>query len=200
MNNETGSGTMNDETLLSRIERATSPAMETPLEAVVARGRQIRRRRRATHVALGSTAAVILAAGIVVGPTLGHTPGASTAWAVDRTGPDTVNVTIKTLQDPSGLQSALHAAGVSATVTYGAGHCDYAPTSAPFTGKPFTQQAAGPGALDVVDIHPAALPAGTSLAIWIDTSGAKLGGRPTLTIQVVDEANPVCITPGPKHS
>jgi hypothetical protein len=95
---------MNDETLLARIERATSPGMATPLEAVVARGRQIRRRRW-THVALASTAAVLLAVGIVVGPT----SGASTAWAVDRTWPDMVTVTIKSLEDPSGLQSALHA-------------------------------------------------------------------------------------------
>ena len=190
---------MNDATLLARIERATSPTMTTPVEAIVARGRQLRR-RRATRLTVASTATVLLAIGVVVVPTLSHTPGSSTAWAVDRTGTDTVNVTIKALQDPIGLQSALRTAGVPATVTYAATQCDYAPTSAPFTRKPFTQQATANGALAVVDIDPTALPAGTSLAISINPTATKAGGQPTLTIQVIDGTSPVCITPGPKHS
>lgn len=99
--------------------------------------------------------------------------------------------------DPHGLQQALRADGLNATVWYGTQPCTYTPAGLRDGVKAFTQRS-DPAALDVVDIHPAALLPGTSLFISVDTQPAKLAGQPTVMIQVVQGSNPQCISPGPK--
>jgi hypothetical protein len=93
--------------------------MTTPVEAVVARGRAVRRHRRLRRA---TSAAAAVAAGAVL-VTLAVTGGRPApvqlaAWTVITEPNGTVAVSIRDLRDPAGLQRALQAHGVPAIVRF----------------------------------------------------------------------------------
>jgi hypothetical protein len=110
---------MNDDELLAQIRqhRATIP-MTVPVEKIIRRGRTLRARRRVPVVAI--LAAVALAA-TVLQPS-GHRTGTGIQladWAVVKQSDGTVDLSIRELRNPNGLQRALRDDGVPASIIFG---------------------------------------------------------------------------------
>jgi hypothetical protein len=108
---------MNDDELLARIreQRATIP-MTVPLEKIIRRGRTVRARRRIPAVAILAAAA----AAIVLQPS-GHPAGTGIQladWTVAKQTDGTVDVSIRELHNPNGLQRALRDDGVRASIIF----------------------------------------------------------------------------------
>jgi len=109
---------MNDDELLARIreQRATIP-MTVPLEKIIRRGRTVRARRRIPAVAILAAAAI---AAIVLQPS-GHPAGTGiqlAGWTVAKQTDGTVDVSIRELHNPNGLQRALRDDGVRASIIF----------------------------------------------------------------------------------
>jgi hypothetical protein len=159
--------------------------MNTPPDAIVRNGRARRRWHRLT----GLTGAVAVMAGTALAVTAlassghpasqyGH-PGTAqlAAWTVAEQGNGDIKVTIRQLSDPSGLQSALRADGVPASVT-SLGQRDpscrlYPMTQALFKRIYQAQNAAGSGNT-ILTIHLSALPSGAGVQIGAAT-GQQVG-------------------------
>lgn len=115
---------MNDDELLMQLrDQRARVSMTVPVEQVIRRGRALRVRRRVSRLTVVSVAA--LAAVVVLLP-LGHSSGHRsglrlTAWTVVRRPNGVVDVTIRQLRDPAGLQRTLRADGVPASVIFGSG-------------------------------------------------------------------------------
>ncbi len=114
---------MNDDELFEQLsaQRKGIP-MTVPVERVIRRGRAIRARRRMTGLA--TVAAAICAAAVVV--PLSHSPDHTptlqlAAWTVSKQADGTVDVTIRELRDPTGLQQTLRVDGIPASVIFGDG-------------------------------------------------------------------------------
>jgi len=117
---------MNDNDMITRDLIATvrepfaGVRMGAPVDAVVTRGQAIRRRRRVQAIT-GAAAAVAAAAVLAAVAALpsGRLAAVNlTAWTVITEPTGTVAVTIRDLRDPAGLQRALRAHGVPATVRF----------------------------------------------------------------------------------
>jgi hypothetical protein len=167
---------MNDNELITAVRDSfTDVHSATPVERIVGRGRALRTRRRVPRVAaaLGAAAAAVVA--VTVAVPASHPVGGSSAqlaaWTVARQDNGSIQVTIRELRDPAGLQATLRADRVPASVTFG-GQPNPACQGYPFDGSPsqrlqlmngvVTAPAAG---RDVMVIHPAALPSGAGLQI-----------------------------------
>jgi hypothetical protein len=136
-----------------------------------------RHRRRTRHkltalaTGIGTVAAGAAIAMTALIPASGH-PGAQlTAWTVVKQADGNVHVTIRELNDPSGLQATLRADGVPASVTF-SGHKNRSCRNG--TGGANIMQVfgirhvvtAGPPPRDyVMVIHPSDLPAGIGVQI-----------------------------------
>jgi hypothetical protein len=94
----------------------------TPVEQIVRRGRAVRARRRIPRLAGALAVAVAAAAAtalIPAGDRARHQPGQQlAAWTVTRQADGSIQVAIRELRDPSGLQSKLRAEGVPASVLF----------------------------------------------------------------------------------
>jgi hypothetical protein len=165
--------------------------MDTPPDAIVRTGRA----RRWNHRLTGLTGAMAVIAGTALtvaalAPS-GHPASQSghpashprtaplAAWTVAKQVNGDIEVTVRQLNDPSGLQSTLRADGVPANVT-SLGQQDpscrpYPMTQALFTSVYQGQKAAGSGAT-VLTIHPSALPSGAGVQIGAAT-GQQVGDR-----------------------
>jgi hypothetical protein len=114
---------MNDNDLITAVrEPFAKILMATPVEAVVTRGRAVRRRRRRLQGVAGAAAAVTAG---VVSILLAVFPGGQAAapvtlaaWTVVTEPNGTVAISIHDLRDPLGLQRALRAHGVAAIVRF----------------------------------------------------------------------------------
>lgn len=162
---------MNDNDVISEARMALDEVrMTTPVETVVARGRALRRRHRRLQ-ALG---AAIAAVGVVLGGTgiwrsSSHPQAALAAWTVSKRSDGLVEVTIRQLNDPQGLQQILRSKGVPAIVRFNGQ--DPPPCLEDWTGTPadyarifpFT---AHPASGVAFGISPSAVPAGAGL--WIE--------------------------------
>lgn len=130
-----------DEHVLSAVSDSLSqlPVAPSPRpEAIMAKGRARRHRRRASAL---TAALAVVAAGAGTAATLSgashpagsnparsnlagsHTPGPAAtvrldAWSVSQQANGDIRVTVKELNDPAGLQRALRADGVPASVTF----------------------------------------------------------------------------------
>ena len=172
---------MNDNSELSAVQDSlvtarnslTEVRMDLPLDTIVRNGQAKRTRRRLT----GLAAAAAVTAGAILTTTAllpaSHNPGHPvparlTAWTVTRRPNGNIDVTIRQLHDPAGLQRKLRADGVPASVTF-LGHpnrsCQPYPASAGLARRvfPFPPRSAGPGL--IVVIHPSALPSGVGVEI-----------------------------------
>lgn len=115
---------MNDDELLTKVrEQRTKVPMTVPVEQVIRRGRAVRARRRVSSLAVVAAAAVAVAALLLPSnhPS-GHKLGIQlAAWTVVKHPDGIVDVTIRELRDPAGLQRELRADGVPASVIFGGG-------------------------------------------------------------------------------
>jgi hypothetical protein len=163
--------------------------MNTPPDAIARNGRARRRWHRLT----GLTGAMAVMTGTALAVTAlassGHPASQSghpashlgtaqlAAWTVAEQGNGDIKVTIRQLSDPSGLQSALRADGIPASVT-SLGQRDpscrlYPMTQALFRSIYQAQNAAGSGNT-ILTIHPSALPSGAGVQIGAAT-GQQVG-------------------------
>jgi hypothetical protein len=173
---------MNDDELLTKVrEQRTRIAMTVPVEQIIRRGQVVRVRRRVFGLAM--LAAATFAAIALLLPS-SHRSGQGiqlAAWTVVKHTDGTVDVTIRELRDPAGLQRKLRADGVPASVIFGDqpnvqsnpcqsyGHPELlsnvvTPSTAP--GQPH-------GHTIVMAIHPSALP--STAGIQIITNKARVG-------------------------
>jgi hypothetical protein len=170
---------MNDQDLITAVRDSfTDVHSGTPVERIVARGRAVRARRRIPRLAAALTvaaAAAFAVTALLPGHPASRHPGMQlAAWTVVKHADGTVDVTIRELRDPSGLQRKLRADGVPASVIFGD----------PVTAQPNPCQSYGgaPGLLHkvvapstapgqpqgnaiVMAIHPRALPDGAGVQI-----------------------------------
>src|SRR6516162_6549728 len=115
---------MTDNDLITAVrESFTGVRSATGVDRIENRGRALRTRRRAAGlagaVAVGAAAAVAVTA---LGPA-GHQPSHQggiqlAAWTVVRQADGTIEVTLRQLRDPAGLQRTLRADGLPAAVTF----------------------------------------------------------------------------------
>jgi hypothetical protein len=165
----------NDDDLFARIRDSFADGhMSTPLDAVLARGRALRRRRRLPVLALAAFVAVAAASVALISAGKGGTPISLAAWTVDRQSSGTIEVAISQLRDPAGLQRALNADGVAATVRF---NNQSPPDCADYPGtrsqifqlldRIITNPNSGQGNV-AFDIDPAAIPQGAGL--WIEVT------------------------------
>ena len=167
---------MNDNELITALrEQRGKVPMDTPVEQIISRGRAMRARRRIPRVAAALGAAAAAAFAVSVALPASHPasePGAQlAAWTVARQADGSIQVTIRELQDPAGLQRTLRADGVPASVTF-TGQQNPACQGYPGGGsqsqrRHLLSSVAGPAAgRDVMVIHPSALPSGAGLQIY----------------------------------
>lgn len=167
---------MNDDELITVLrEQRDKVPMDTPVEQIISRGRAVRARRRVPRVAAALGAAAAAAFAVSAALPASHpasAPGAQlAAWTVVRQADGSIQVTIRELRDPAGLQRTLRADGAPASVTFSGQQnpaCQGYPGGGSqsqrrqLLGSVVTAPATG---RDVMVIHPAALPSGAGLQI-----------------------------------
>jgi hypothetical protein len=163
---------MTDNDLMTAVRESFSGVHSaTPVARIDSRGRTLRTRRRAAGLA-GSLAIGAAAAAAVtsLGPA-GHPPGHPggirlAAWTVAKQANGTIDVTIRQLRDPAGLQRTLRADGLPAAVTFSGqlpASCQRLVAGGDVIKQVFSSRQVG--GYPVMVIHPAALPAGAGVAI-----------------------------------
>jgi hypothetical protein len=168
---------MDDNELITALrEQRGKVPMTTPVAQIISRGRAMRARRRIPRVAaaLGVAAAAALAVSVALpaGHPASEPRAQLAAWTVARQAGGSIEVTIRELRDPAGLQRTLRADGIPASVTF-TGQQNPACRGYPGGGSQSQQRqllssVAGPaGGRDAMVIHPSALPSGAGLQIYI---------------------------------
>jgi hypothetical protein len=114
---------MNDSELITMVRESFTPVhVTTPVQQITSRGRAVRARRRIPALA----GALAVAAGAVIAvtsihpaiPRASHQPTAPlAAWTVAKQSDGTIQVTLRQLSDPAGLQRELRADSVPASLT-----------------------------------------------------------------------------------
>jgi hypothetical protein len=186
---------MNDYELITvlREQRGTVP-MTVPVEQIISRGRAVRARRRVPLAAAALGAAAVAAFAVTAALPAGA-PGAQlAAWTVARQANGSIQVTIRELRDPAGLQRTLRADGVPAAVSF-SGQQNPACQGYPFDGSQSQRRqllgsvvTAPANGRDAMVIHPAALPSGAGLAI---NALFRHGGLDGFSVSLV-QASPQC--------
>jgi hypothetical protein len=175
-----------------------------PASEIIARARRRRVRRRLIPgmtgvLALAAGAAVAVTALLPAGHPASHQPRVQlAAWTVVQQPGGIIHVTISELRDPAGLQAALRADGVPASVSFGNGQQT---ACLPYPGGGFTTSAnpalinsvfpAYPARGTSVSIRPSALPSGTGVLLaFLQRSQS---GRPLIAIEAaVVQASQQC--------
>jgi hypothetical protein len=164
---------MNDDELITTVQQSVANVhMTVPAEQITSRGRALRRRRRLPALA-GAAATAGATIGLTAGallPASGPATTALAAWTVTKAHNGTVTITVRQFRDPAGLQRALRADGVPASV-WSVGRPN--PACHPvrpvpnglYTSPKHARQHVGNGAQTVFVIHPAALPPRTGVSI-----------------------------------
>jgi len=165
---------MTDEELVTAVrEQRSKVHMTTPVEQVISRGHavRVRRRIRGAAGALAVVAGVAVLVMTVLSPASrqpGPQPGARlAAWTVVRQSDGTIDVTIRQLTDPAGLQSTLRGDGLPAVVDFNGQPnpaCQLYPPISRALALRIVQQGAPTGGT-VLIIDPSALPSGTGVQI-----------------------------------
>jgi hypothetical protein len=216
---------MNDTDLATMVrESVTGVQLDVPVTDITRRGRVLRARRRIplTAAAAAGVAGAALAVAALL-PAGGHPAGGRVAgghpvtaqlaaWTVTRQPGGVIDVTIRELKDPSGLQAALRADGVPASVAFGetnpaCQHYPYVPPGPPNPDLTFSQQLqrATNGAFTFIRsanargtklpvgtfaVQPARLPSGAGLQLGVRLNPAGLD----VHVGLVDAA-PQCTGP-----
>jgi hypothetical protein len=176
---------MHDDDVITRVrEPFAAVRMTTPVAAVMARGRAVRRHRLQAMTAAAAAAAAVLAViALAVVPGARPVPVRLAAWTVTTEPGGIVAVTIRDLRDPAGLQRALQAHGVPAIVRFHPGGslipgCVTSVPSALATieGRVFVSPPAASGGRSLLYIDPAAVPGTDKIAIdAVPGNGLSLG-------------------------
>jgi hypothetical protein len=183
---------MNDSELSTAVRESVADIHSaTPVAQIISRGRAVRARRRIPGVAGALTVAAGTALAVTTLLPSGHPglvsaarPGSHpasvrlAAWTVAKQANGDIDVTINQLKDPAGLQAALRADGLPATVSF-SGPMLSASCQPYETGKG-TLRAVAQFHSDYLAIDPSALPSGTGVAI-LDEPGTGLGHTPSGT-------------------
>lgn len=173
---------MNDNELSTMVrESVTDVHSVTPIAQIISRGRAVRARRRIPALAGAGAVAAGTALAVTTLVPSGH-PGVEgsrhpvtarlAAWTVAKQANGDIDVTIRQLQNPAGLQSTLRADGVPVNVSFSGqpmtGSCQFYPMSNNVLNAvaktPSASRIEG-GTLFV--INPSALPAGAGLDMEI---------------------------------
>ncbi len=191
---------------LSAIPMASPP----DVEAIMARGRARRTRRRSAAAGLsvaGAAAGTALALGLtgVLGPA--RTPGtirtASFTLVSNSNGTATLTINPKELLDPAALQSDLAHYGIPAKVTSGS-FCSSDPHPAGFS-QVVSFHPAGPGTSTpqsgvhpTITIDPAAMPAGAELSVgYFQLSSGQYSGEQEAEVALIDTSSYTCTSTPP---
>jgi hypothetical protein len=190
---------MTDEELITAVrEQRRKVQMTTPVAQVISRGHAVRARRRIRGAAgvLAVAAGVAVLAVTALSPASHQPrpqPGAQlAAWTVVKQPDGNIDVTIRQLRDPAGLQGTLRRDGLPAVVDF-TGQPDpacqlYPPISRALASRIVQPQR--PGAhtgATVLIIHPPALPSAAGVQIITTVSP----GRTHVNIDLV-YASPQC--------
>jgi hypothetical protein len=175
---------MNDDELLTVVrEQRAKVAMTVPVEQIIRRGRAVRSRRRVSGLAM-LAAAVFAVTALLLSSSqpFSHRLGIQlAAWTVVKQADGTVDVTIRELRDPGGLQHKLRADGVPASVIFGDqpnvqsnpcqsyGHPDLLSNVVTFSTTPGQPQ----GDAIAMVIHPSAL--SSAAGVQIITNQTRVG-------------------------
>jgi hypothetical protein len=192
---------MNDNELITALrEQRGKVPMDTPVEQIIRRGRAVRARRRLPGVAgaLGAAAAAAFAVSMVLPASHSASePGAQlAAWTVARQADGSIQVTIRELRDPAGLQRTLRADGVPASVTF-TGQQNLVCQGYPGSGSQSQRRqllgsvVTGPAGRDALVIHPPALPSGGGLQIYVSSQNRGPDGSFQVAVRLV-QASPGC--------
>jgi hypothetical protein len=168
--------------------------VNTPLDAIVSNGRARRRQRRQRRLA-GLTGAAAVTAGMALAVTAlassGHPASQSghlashppvarlAAWTVAKQANGDIDIDIRQLKNPAGLQSTLRADGVPVNVRFNGqslkGTCQFYPMSDNVLNAVAEAPSASSegGALFV--INPSALPVGAGLALTVGATVTRFG-------------------------
>jgi hypothetical protein len=190
---------MNDNELITAVRDSVADVhTTTPVEQIMSRGRAVRSRRRIPSLAaaLAATAgtAVAVSALLPASHPASHQPRVQlVAWTVTRQPSGIIHVTIRELRDPTGLQAALRADGVPASVSFGNGQQT---ACLPYPGGGFNTSA-NPALINSVfplpgvNIRPSALPNGTGVLLAFNQGSQD--GKPGIGIEVaVVQASQQC--------
>ena len=173
---------MTDEELITRVrDQRGKVHMTTPMTQVISRGHAVRVRRRIG----GAAGALAIAAGaaVLAVTTLSPAspqPGAQlAAWTVVKQPDGNIDVTIRQLRDPAGLQSTLRRDGLPAVVDFNGQlppGCQFYPPISRALGSRIVQpqrSGARTGGTVLV-IHPSALPGGAGVQIVTTVSPGRI--------------------------
>jgi hypothetical protein len=180
-----------DDVLLQARDALSGTRMETPVEAIVAKGRSRRRRRRLAQLSAAVAASGALALGLAIVGSNSSAPAPGTirtaAFTLARNANGTASLTLNQDQvfNPAALQQALARDGIPALVQTGT-YCTSTPappssgvvsiqlpdgSPVPQTGN---QSPVPPDAVTV--INPAAMPGGTELSFTYSNHDRDLTG------------------------
>jgi hypothetical protein len=163
---------MTDNDLITALrESFTGVHSATGVGRIESRGRTLRTRRRAAGLAGALAVGAVTAAAVTALGPAGHQPSrqsgiALAAWTVAKQADGTIEVTLRQLRDPAGLQRTLRADGLPAAVTFSGqlpSSCQRFAAGGDVIKQIFSGRQAGD--YPVMVIHPAALPAGAGVAI-----------------------------------
>ncbi len=182
---------MNDEELIMavRAQRDRVP-MNTPVEQIISRGRSVRARRRVRRLA-GTLAVVAAAAAVAVTVLVPSShPAQLASWTVSKQADGKIDITIRELRDPAGLQRTLRAEGAPVVVSYSYATrlCQSDSYGAPQSVFDAIVQVHVGNGYESIVINPSALPRGIKLAIGDDIllPDHPKGGPPGISIGLVD--------------
>jgi hypothetical protein len=185
---------MNDNELITAVrESVTQVHATTPVEHILSRGRAVRARRRIPGLAAALAAAAGAAIALTALPAshpASHAPRVQlAAWTVVKQPGGVIHVTIRELRDPAGLQAALRADGVPASVSFGNGQQT---ACRPYPGGGF-MTSANPALINsvfppgppsaAVSIRPSALPSGTGVLLAFLQRSDPHSGMPVIQIE-----------------
>lgn len=198
---------MNDNDILDRVSASVSGVyMETPVDAIVARGQVRRRRRVSGTAAVGVVAAVGLAVGLVTveggqhPATNGGVQLASFTLVSNTNGTATLTLVKGVPLDADGLRQKLAAAGISAIINLGR-TCDSHPQPTGLD-QVVSPERRADGSV-ILTITPSAMPAGAELSIGIfptvrTWSLATIGAPLTCDTTVPRSTGPASEGSGPR--
>jgi len=115
---------MNDEELMTMVKDSFAEVRaDTPLTAIERRGRAVRARRRRGLAGAAAAAAAVLVVVLTQQPGTGTRPSPApgtrlAAWTVTEKPPGIIEIKIRELKDPAGLQRELRSDGVPAFVRF----------------------------------------------------------------------------------
>jgi hypothetical protein len=196
---------MNDDELITAVkESVTDVHMNIPAEQIVSRSRAIRTRRRIPVLTgtLGVAAATVLAVATLLPashPASQRPRVQLAAWMVVRQPGGIIDVTMRELRDPAGLQAKLRADGVPASVSFGNGQqtaCRSYPGGGFMTSTNTTlfNRVFPPGPPSAaVSIRPSALPSGTGVLLAFLQRSHPQSGQPLIQMEAaVVQASKQC--------